>query len=34
LTKLSLSRLLFTFHIYVAFLFFMLLLKTSLSPRF
>ena len=31
-TKLSLSRVLFSFHVYVCFLFFLLLLKTSLSP--
>jgi hypothetical protein len=30
LTKLSLSRVLFSFHVYVGFLLFMLLLKTSL----
>ena len=32
LTKLSLSRMLFSFHVYVGFLLFLLLLKTSLSP--
>ena len=32
LTKLSLSRVLFSFHVYVGFLLFMLLLKISLSP--
>lgn len=31
LTKLSLSRVLFSFHVYVGFLLFLLLLKTSLS---
>jgi hypothetical protein len=31
LTKISLSRVLFSFHMYVDFLLFMLLLKTSLS---
>jgi hypothetical protein len=32
LTKLSLSRVLFSFHMYVEFVLFMLLLKISLSP--
>jgi hypothetical protein len=32
LTKLSLSKVLFSFHVYVGFLLFWLLLKTSLSP--
>jgi hypothetical protein len=32
LTKLSLSRVLFSFHVYVGFLLFMLLLKISLTP--
>jgi hypothetical protein len=32
LTKLSLSRVLFSFYVYVGFLLFLLLLKTSLSP--
>jgi hypothetical protein len=31
LTKLSLRRVLFSFHVYVCFLFFKFLLKTSLS---
>jgi hypothetical protein len=33
LTKLSLSRVLFSFYVYVGSLLFMLLLKISLSPR-
>jgi hypothetical protein len=32
LTKLSLSRALFSFHVHVGFLLFLLLLKSSLSP--
>ena len=32
LTKVSLSRILFSFHVYVGFLLFLLLLKTTFTP--